>query len=59
MRLEIEFKQSGMIYGCPSGQHDDLAYIMRPWRGPRDTPISRNECGALEPRAAANPAPRR
>jgi hypothetical protein len=25
MALEIEFRQSGMIYGCPSGQHDDLA----------------------------------
>jgi hypothetical protein len=25
MALEIEYRQSGMIYGCPSGQHDDLA----------------------------------
>ena len=25
MALEIEFRQSGMIYGCSSGQHDDLA----------------------------------
>ena len=25
MALEIEFRQSGMIYGCPSGRHDDLA----------------------------------
>ena len=25
MTLEIEYKQSGMIYGCPSGRHDDLA----------------------------------
>ena len=25
MALEIEYRQSGMIYGCPSGRHDDLA----------------------------------
>ena len=25
MNLEIEYKQSGITYGCPSGQHDDLA----------------------------------
>ena len=25
MALEIEYRQSGMIYGCPSGHHDDLA----------------------------------
>jgi hypothetical protein len=25
MALEIEFRQSGMIYGCPPGRHDDLA----------------------------------
>ena len=25
MALEIEFRQSGMIYGCPSSRHDDLA----------------------------------
>jgi hypothetical protein len=25
MALEIEFRQSGMIYGCSSGRHDDLA----------------------------------
>jgi len=24
MALEIEYRQNGMIYGCPSGQHDDL-----------------------------------
>jgi hypothetical protein len=25
MALEIEYRQSGMIYGCSSGRHDDLA----------------------------------
>ena len=25
MALEIEYRQSGMIYECPSGRHDDLA----------------------------------
>jgi hypothetical protein len=25
MALEIEFRQNGMIYGCPPGRHDDLA----------------------------------
>ena len=25
MNLEMEFKQSGTIYNCPSGHHDDLA----------------------------------
>ena len=23
--LEIEYRQSGMIYDCPSGRHDDVA----------------------------------
>ena len=25
MALDIDYRPSGMIYGCPSGQHDDLA----------------------------------
>ena len=25
MTLEIEYRQNGMIYDCPSGRHDDLA----------------------------------
>jgi hypothetical protein len=25
MNLEVEYKESGMIYACPSGHHDDLA----------------------------------
>ena len=25
MNLEMEFKQTGTIYNCPSGHHDDLA----------------------------------
>lgn len=24
MRLETEFRESGIVYHCPSGQHDDL-----------------------------------
>jgi hypothetical protein len=25
VRLEVEYKQGGVVYGCPSGEHDDLA----------------------------------
>ena len=50
MALEIEVRQSGMIYNCPSGRHDDLAIscAMMVWAAKH--PHLAVWCRSLEPR---------
>jgi len=48
--LEVEVRQSGMIYNCPSGRHDDLAIscAMVVWAAQH--PHLPFWCRSLEPR---------
>jgi hypothetical protein len=60
MALEIEYRQSGMIYGCPSGRHDDLAISCAMLNWAAQHPHLERWTRALEePRPARNrrPAP--
>jgi hypothetical protein len=59
MRLEVECRQSGIIYDCPVGYHDDLAMscAMLVWAALH--PHLTHWCRALEPRVrrTRRPAP--
>ena len=52
MALDIEYRPSGMIYGCSPGRHDDLAIscAMLVWAAHH--PHLPRWCWALEPRVA-------
>ena len=56
MMLEIEYKQSGMIYGCPSGRHDDLAISCAMLAWAAQHPLLPVWTRCLEPRRR-NPRP--
>jgi hypothetical protein len=53
--LEMEYRQSGTIYGCPSGRHDDLAIsaAMAVWA--LEHPHLEYWMRALEPRRVSKP----
>jgi hypothetical protein len=59
MALEIEVRPSGLIYGCPSGRHDDLAISIAMLVWAAQHPHLSRWCWSLEPRPAQvfRPAP--
>lgn len=57
MNLEVEFKDSGMIYTCPSGHHDDLAISCAILVWAALHPHLPHWCRALEPQRVRTPRP--
>jgi hypothetical protein len=50
MALEVEIRQSGIIYNCPSGRHDDLAISLAILVWAANHPHLSAWCRVLEPR---------
>jgi Terminase large subunit, T4likevirus-type, N-terminal len=59
MALEVEIRQSGLIYSCPSGRHDDLAISMAMLVWAAQHPHLDRWCWPLQPqpRTPIRPAP--
>ena len=57
MTLEIDLRESGIVYQCPSGQHDDLAISLAMLVWAAAHPHLSYWARALEPRRAPKPAP--
>ena len=57
LMLEMEYRQSGVIYGCASGRHDDLAISCAIVVWAAQHPHLSYWCRALEPRPRRNYEP--
>ena len=59
MSLEVAIRESGLVYTCPPGRHDDLAISMAMLAWATQHPHLRTWCGPLEPRVRRpnRPAP--
>ena len=42
---KIEIKQNRIVYKCPAGQHDDLAFHAPCWCGPHNIRICQDGAG--------------
>src|SRR5690242_6423537 len=57
MMLELDMRETGIVYRCPSGQHDDLAISLAMMVWAASHPHLHVWMRALEPRRPPKPAP--